>query len=361
MKIFNINLDFEMFSFKDGIIGGDKCILLNPNNIKCKWVEDTLRFRSMIVRKSDHKIVSRGFDKFFNYPEQPDLDKFPDGCFTAVEKKDGSLIIWGVHNDELIHRTRGTFNAEGMDNGHEIQFLKDKYPEFIKGIYNHQKYSILTEWQTRTNIIVISEVAEPTLTLVGIVENDTGALLPQETLDLLALAWKLDRPKYHEFESIDQCIRDVDLWVGSEGVVLYSEDGQKLRKIKSEWYRALHSICTGIKSIKHVLDVFMASPKFIEETKFFTYIEETIDHEVAVKNEDYIGQVTEAYGKVVHTRTIIDLEIERYISKYDTRKEQALSITTQWSGWMIPYAFQKLDDKVIDDKIIRIAIESYID
>ena len=81
--------DPEQFNFKDGVIGGDECILITPDNIKCKWTEETLKFRSMIIRKSDGKIISRGYDKFFNWSEQPDIDKFPDGSFDVVEKKDG--------------------------------------------------------------------------------------------------------------------------------------------------------------------------------------------------------------------------------------------------------------------------------
>jgi T4 RnlA family RNA ligase len=244
--------DPEQFNFKDCVIAGDECILITPNDIKCKWLEDTLQFRSMIVRKSDNYIISRGFDKFFNYEEQPELDKFPDGAFDVIEKKDGSLIIWSVYKDIIIHRTRGTFDASNMVNGHEIEFLKGKYPKLIDAVYHNKEYSILTEWQTKTNVIVISEVEEPTLTLVGCINNKTGELIKQVELDKIAETWGLNRPTRYHYNSIMDCISDVELWVGKEGVVLYSEDGQKLRKCKSEWYRSLHSMATGIKTIKNV-------------------------------------------------------------------------------------------------------------
>jgi hypothetical protein len=82
--------DKEEFNYKDCVIAGDECWLITPKEIGVKWTEDTMKFRSMIVRVSDNFIISRSFSKFFNYTEQPDLDKFPlDEPFVAYEKLDG--------------------------------------------------------------------------------------------------------------------------------------------------------------------------------------------------------------------------------------------------------------------------------
>ena len=352
----------EEFKYKECVVGGDPCWLINPEDMGTKWEDDNFRFRSCIVRQSDNFVVSQGFGKFTNFGERPDFQPW-DGSWPieARHKLDGSLLIVSRYKGELICRTRGTVDARQLDNGHEIDTLIKKYPNAFKDSSFGENCSILYEWTTPANIIVLREHEEPTLTLVGMVSNSDCVYFDQEHLDAIALIYGVSRPKKYNYDTIEECMLDVEAWVGKEGVVLYSPDGQTLKKIKADLYCELHKLATGIKGVKQVLDVFMASPKFIEEKDFYNYIENTLDFEIAEKCKDYIGQVTEAYGKVVHTRTIIDLEIERYISKYDTRKEQALAITTQWSGWMIPYAFQKLDDKVIDDKIIRIAIESYID
>ena len=119
--------DPEQFKFKDCVVGGDDCWLIGPNDIKAKWDETNLWFRSIIVRKSDYHVVNCSFSKFFNFAEKPDLSPFPvDRPFEAIEKHDGSTLIVGSHNGELIHRTRGTVNAEQLGNGHEISFLKVK-------------------------------------------------------------------------------------------------------------------------------------------------------------------------------------------------------------------------------------------
>jgi T4 RnlA family RNA ligase len=348
----------EFFSFKEGIIGMDQCILITPNNIKCKWSEETLQFRSMIVRKYDHKIISRGFDKFFNHGEQPDLDKFPDGPFDVIEKKDGSLIIWGIHNGEIIHRTRGTFDATNMANGHEIQYLKEKYPQLLVAIYNNPDYSILTEWQTKTNVIVISEVTEPTLTLVGVIHNETGKLVIQTELDKISETWGLNRPKRYHYDSILECITDVELWQGKEGVVLYSEDGQKLRKCKSEWYKALHTLATGIKNINQVLDLFMTTDRFTKYEDFYKYIEMTIDYEVAERLKGDLLKIVTAYNKVLEKMKKVDHVIDGIRGDSFTRKDQAVCITQHWSDWRKSYGFVTLDNKEVEDKLIKSAIES---
>jgi T4 RnlA family RNA ligase len=347
--------DPEYFSFKEGEVAGDECILITPSNIKCKWSEETLKFRSLLIRKSDHKIISRGYDKFFNYGEQPDLDVFPDGPFDVIEKKDGSLIIWGVYKDVLIHRTRGTFDASNMPNGHEIEFLKKKYLQLIVAIFNNRQYSFLTEWQTKTNIIVVNEVDEPTLNLIGVINNETGELIPQKELDKIAEVWGLARPVRYHYNSLAECVADVDLWRNKEGVVVYSEDGQHLRKCKSEWYRALHALATGIKTPKHVMELFLASPKFTSGDEFYKYVETTLDYEIAEKIKPEINIVVQAYNNyLVKVDKIIELvDSFRFV---ETRKECAMLITSRYKDWRAGCSFTLLDNREISDKILSNAV-----
>lgn len=347
--------DPEEFKFKDVIIGGDECVLITPNNITAKWEKNNLHFRSIIIRKSDHKCVSRGFGKFFNGSEKPDLDPFPDGPFTAVTKMDGSLIIWGIHNGELIHRTRGTANVESMANGHEIDFLKQKYPLLIAAIKINPAYSILTEWQTLTNVIVIRDFTEPTLTLVGVIHNETGVLVSQDELDERAQAWGLARPQRHQYSSLVELAMDVKIWEGSEGIVTYSQCGQKLRKWKSDWYTRIHALKSGMKNMEGVLDLFMVSPKFTQYSKFYEYTEEHVDFEVAEHCKDFILEITVAYSKIVDKIENLKTFISQIKTGF-TRKEQAQEIQKNFSDWRVPAGFSMLDDKDLDDKIIRKAI-----
>lgn len=354
-----INFDTTQFNSKEGLMADTECILISPNNITCVWDDTTLKFRSLAVNKKNNEIISRGFDKFFNWNEKPDLDKFPDGPFTAIAKKDGSLLIWGYYNNHIISRTRNTFNAEFLQNGHEIQLLKNKYKYFVNDLSNFADYSILTEWQTKSNVIVINEVEEPTLTLIGVIHNDTGELKTQTDLDSLAKHWKLDRPKVYEFSSISECLNDVQMWEGIEGVVVYSEDGQKLRKIKSDWYCDLHKIRTGITTLSNVIDIFIDSPKYAKYSEFYEYITKTIDFEVAEKIKDHILTITVAYTKVLIQLEHVKQVVNNVRSGF-SRKEQALHFQDHWSGgdWRLPIAFNLLDGKEITDGAIKNAILS---
>ena len=219
----------EFFKFKDCIIGGDECILINPINIKCKWNKDNLIFRSIIIRKSDHKVISSSWKKFYNLLEQPDIEPFPKGSFDVYHKMDGSTLILGYHNNEFIERTRGTSNVSQLDNGHEIEFLRIKYPKLWLAAQLNPNYSILLEWETPTNYIVLRRVKEPTLTLTGVIDNTTLKYLTQEELDRLGMVWEVDRPDRDEYDSIQSCVEDVEHWKGLEGVVIYSPCGQFFR------------------------------------------------------------------------------------------------------------------------------------
>jgi hypothetical protein len=363
--------DPEQFNLKDVTIAGDECILITPKHMATSWDDTNARFRSCIVRKSDNYVVSQGFLKFTNFGERPDFQPWDNSWkFTATMKIDGTLLIISKYKGELITRTRGTTDIRQMTNGHEIDILMKKYPKvFDNAFVNSGNFTVLCEFTTPSNIIVLREHDEPTLTLVGMVEYGSSRCdnrskyfyWTQVSLDQLGELWEVNRPEKYHYNTIEECILDVAAWTGKEGVVLYSPDGQTLKKIKSSEYCELHKLATGIKGIKQVLDVFMASPRFVEEKEFYNYISTTLDFEIAEKCKDFIGQITEAYGKFLHTYNIIQIEVDRFIKPLETRKEQAIAITTKFKGWQTPLAFCLLDNKDIEEKLQRIAMEQLLD
>lgn len=358
--------DTEQFKFKDCTIAGDECWLITPSDMSTKWEDDNARFRSCIVRKSDNYVVSQGFSKFCNFGERPDFQPWDNSWkIEARHKLDGSLLIVSRYKGEWILRTRGTSDARQLNNGHEIDLLIKEYSDFFDDTDEHDYIeamgqSWLFEWTTPNNIIVLRESDEPKLTLVGVVLNKDCSYYSQHWLDLVAKEYGFDRPEKYEYNSIEECILDVSAWSGKEGVVLYSPDGQTLKKIKADEYCELHKLATGIKGIKQVLDVFMASPGFITTKGFYDYIEQTLDFEIAEKCKDFIGQITEAYGKFLHTYNIIQIEVDRFIKPLETRKEQAIAITTKFKGWETPLAFCLLDNKEVEDKLQRKAMEQLL-
>ncbi len=358
--------DKSSFQYKEGTIGGDLCWLITPNAFNVDWSDDNLIYRSLIIRQSDNFVVSCGFKKFFNLNEKPYIDPFPEGKFKSFEKKDGSLLIVSKYKGILVNRTRGTFDATNLDNGHEIEFLLSKYPTIEKHFNNADTYdySLLFEWQTPSNIIVIDEVAEPTLTFLGMIhhgnnddefcgkyEND------QKLLNELAEVLNIPRPIEYHYNSIKECVEDVTLWHDKEGVVISSMDGQSLRKIKADHYCKLHSLLSGYSTPEKILDIFL-DVDMIHSTfdDFFGYIENTLDYEIANRNVDNIRNIVNAYQKYLEIKNKINITIQTNWSGL-SRKEQADEILRRWSSWKSTVAFCLLsNDKPVQKKTIKIAI-----
>jgi hypothetical protein len=354
-----INSKDEQFNFKPCVIAGDDCWLITPVDMGVKWDDDNFRFRSCIVRQSDNFVVSQGFGKFVNWGERPDFQTWDENApFEARHKLDGSLLIVSKYKGELILRTRGTTDARQMANGHEIDYLITKYDKFfeiMRTCPDTHNNTYLFEWTTPSNIIVLREHEEPTLTLVGAVTNDHCIYATQFWLDAFAKEYVLNRPQKYEYATVAECLADVAAWTGKEGVVLYQ--GQKMKKIKGDEYCELHKLATGIKGVKQVLDVFMASPKFLHDDEFYKYIETTLDFEIAEKCKDFIKEVCEAYYDVwTWMNTIKDI-LNLHVRCLETRKEQALQIQHAFSvDWRKQMAFVLLDNREIEDKLIKKAM-----
>lgn len=361
--------DKENFNFKECEVAGDKCWLITPKDIRFKWSEDTLIFRSIIITQNEHRIVSMGFPKFFNFNEQPDIDPWDnERPFTAIHKIDGSLLIVSKHCGRLIVRTRGTIDARLLPNGNEIvEVLMKKYPMVFNNHFLNNKHSILLEWTTPSNIICIRESDEPELTLVGMIYHPSENNLyfhPQFALDNIAPILGVKRPHTFKFNSLTDCLKEVELWKDKEGVVLYQENGfvrPKLRKVKSDWYCELHKLATGIRNVNQVFDLYLQSPRYLEWKRFYSYIETVLDYEIAKKLEDHIKTVCQIYTKIKVVCVVLEDNIDKFVRPLTTRKEQAERIMDLSKvPWETAFCFATLDNRTIDDKLYRKAFEYYL-
>ena len=256
----------EEFNFKDVTIAGDECVLITPKDMGVEWTEDNKIFRSSIWRKSDMHPVSLGFKKFCNMGETPAFE--PIEGYSDLEflvKKDGSLLIVSKYKGELIVRTRGTIDASQLPNGHEIEFLKKKYPDVFDNFWlDSERYSLLFEWTTPTNRIVLKESEEPTLWLIGIVSHRADSFdirkpynyFTQEELDIQANFLRVSRPERYtlNLQNVAEYLKDN---TSIEGVVIYANGGQILKKAKTPRYLYMHKVFTGIKTVDHLFDLFV--------------------------------------------------------------------------------------------------------
>ena len=97
------------------------------------WSQPLRDMRGMIYDFSVEEpvLVSRGFEKFFNYSELPEntyealTQKFGTGKYTAREKADGHMIEYFVHNGELCSSTRGKFGTTSAEIAGNMLTLSD--------------------------------------------------------------------------------------------------------------------------------------------------------------------------------------------------------------------------------------------
>lgn len=349
--------DKEQFPFKECEIAGDKCWLITPNHIGVKWVEENKWFRSIIIRQEDHHIVSVGFPKFTNYFEQPDFCPWNESWpIDARHKKDGSLILVSWYKGQLIVRTRGVVDVMSQETGKEVYDLVRSSPDLITTV-QYGDMTFLFEHTGPSRIIVLSEDKQPTLTLLGAVNHNTLQLESQEWLDFIGQEWGFPRPQKYTYNSIKECLEDVAAWKGKEGVVLYSPDGQTLKKIKSEEYLSLHRLATGLTSFEHVVDVFLAgpNPRFEEKKEFFEYVEKTLSWEIAIKLDDHIGRVIDCYNHFqTRRKDILQYFIQNGVLNYKSRKEQATEVFNVTKNiWERTIGFLLLDSAHVEDKLLK--------
>lgn len=240
----------DAFTKREGIVNDVPVILIFPKKgVEGFWTKDILWARSIMIHRDTHKILSRGFDKFFNYHERVDIEPDPDFLDCEFrEKIDGSLLIVSVINGKLNIRTRGTLDAY-------VQYpnTKSEYDDFIQSKYKDvfdyileygEGRSYLFEHTTPRNVIVLNYGAEPKLKLLGIITNETGYLeRSDDYLDLFAKAYNIERPQKYVIESSKDVQKLLEIQ-NIEGFVLYYDGGQKMKKLKTEEYLQKHRVRT---------------------------------------------------------------------------------------------------------------------
>jgi hypothetical protein len=353
----NIQLpDPKQFNFKDCVIAGDECVLITPKDMGVDWNDENKYFRSSIWRKSDKFPISLSFKKFVNYGEKPDFEPIDKNFkFTAIKKIDGSCLIVSKYKGELIIRTRGTVDATKLKNGYEIAHLILKYPKAFNNEYlNSENCTLLFEWTTPTNRIVLNETSEPTLWLIGLVIHTNDWDLDdfywyssQSNLDFIANDLEVKRPETFEFniKDIDLLKKQIEPLKDIEGVVIYDGSGQILKKIKTLRYLQLHRVFTGVKTVDHLFDLFIEYG-CTERENFEGLLATNFDWELVVSLKELIDELYLKWKRIITQLNWIQLYFNNPDFIQLDRKGKAqkiLEIFPNCSG----IAFAMLDNKEI--------------
>lgn len=272
-------------------------IVLNYDQINSPKNSITSECRSLIL-DSELNIVSRSFDRFFNYGEN--FTTFNPETAVAYEKVDGSLIkiynwggIWYVS-------TRGTAFAESKVNGWDVTF-KDMVFKSLNITSEYEFQDLCNDLLNCTSTYiceitgienrVVTRYQGYTLWVLAERDNETGEYFEVPTVlgDMFGFTY----PKTFKFNSIEACLETAkhlpDL---QEGYVMY-ENGVPVCKVKSPAYVAVHHIRGEGLSPKRIAELVVINEQeeyltyFEEDRKFFTPYVEALDFQLKSAQHHY--------------------------------------------------------------------------
>jgi len=345
-------IDETQFDVVPHLLCGETVYLVTPKRMGVNWNQSNKIFRSSVWNSSG-ELISASFFKFVNWGEKPEVFPVPHSLHgaTIVEKLDGSLLIVSKYKGEFIIRTRGTVDATKLDNGHEIELFKSKHSLVL----NHDMsetwdHSVLFEWTTPTNRIVIDYGTEPEWKLIGLIYHDDYSLAGQDTLDFVANKLNLRRPETFTFRSTEELISSVEQWKGKEGVCVYSKAGQEIHKVKGFEYLKLHYFKSNA-TFENTVDLFFefGMPTYQE---FQTKLVEHFDWECANMVLGFTSTICDGFKEV----NKIVSSMKEYVEPLKTvsRKEAAQKILGSFANTNRgSYCFQLLDGKILDKDCLK--------
>ena len=346
MKIDIQKVDLTQFMVHEHSLNGEIVYLIQPQHIGTKWTQDNKHMRSVVVNYAG-EVISAGFPKFTNYGENPDHFPVPNSLkhCTVVEKLDGSLLIVSKYNGQYILRTRGTVDASTMANGHELEIFKNTILSKLADNNDTWDYSVLFEWLSPINKIVLNYGDEPSWRLIGFINHINYSLAQQDMLDAMAKKYGFDRPPTYTFSSVEDLLKDVDQWRGKEGVVVYSKNDQMLHKVKGAWYLALHHMKSELSNIEKVIDVWLEQGMPDYQT-FYNYIFTTFDYELAEQCRGMISRICDAKKEVDLIVSGMNEFVNNRLKTLPTRKLQAEQVISAYGNTnRASFLFKLLDGK----------------
>jgi hypothetical protein len=346
MKIDIQKIDLTQFMVHEHSLNGEIVHLIQPQHIGTKWTQDNKHMRSVVVNYAG-EVISAGFPKFTNWGENPDHFPVPNSLkhCTVVEKLDGSLLIVSKYNGQYILRTRGTVDAFTMANGHELEIFKNTILSKLADNNDTWDYSVLFEWLSPINKIVLNYGDEPSWRLIGFINHINYSLAQQDMLDAMAKKYGFDRPPTYTFSDVQDLLKDVDQWRGKEGVVVYSKNDQMLHKCKSEWYLKLHYLKSELSNIEKVIDVWLEQGMPDYQT-FYNYIFTTFDYELAEQVKSMISRICDAKKEVDMIVIGMNEFVNNRLKTLPTRKLQAEQVISAYGITnRASFLFKLLDGK----------------
>lgn len=212
--------------------------------------------RGLIFDK-EGKLISRSFQKFFNYGEKPEEQKGLEEPVFALEKLDGSMIRPLKLHGAIRLATRKGVTDVAMQ-AEEFMADKPNYTrliDFLVGMGN----TPIFEWCSRKNQVVIDHPEEK-LVLLAIRETTSGKYADYQSVINMGYLYGVPVVQHYDIKgkSLDTVISEVKGFTDSEGLVFVWPDGH-LMKAKGDWYITLHRAKEAIGREKDLIKAYLTT------------------------------------------------------------------------------------------------------
>lgn len=330
--------------------------VLNYDQIHSKPFDHiTKECRGLIVT-SDGTIVSRSFDRFFNYLEDRTIDyaALDLADFAIVEKADGTLVklYWSPATDRWEISTRSTAFAEGR---HKAGLTYRDWILEAMGLSEEQFQIIMSRLPKQFTINLeyigpenqhVTRYNKSEMVLLGCTtaDNGHGQLNTHNAIltILSAHGWmNIRKPKTYAASTWAELIKIVEsIGGGQEGVVLRSAD--TTIKLKSTQYLVLHKTygnkqLTTVDAIKLILTN--------ETSEYLSYFP---------NEEDFIKETTELVNSFIDEAEFLFNEAR----PIDNKAEFAKHVCKSRTKALLFDAYKHKPDS-IKDLIGRLDIPSF--
>lgn len=341
-------------------------------HLNVDWDDERNLMARGIVLDKDSNIISRGYNKFFNYLEllnredisNKELSDWDKGEIVVTEKIDGSMMLVGWYNGDYL-----ISSSSSITNDYTLMFrkmIRNWYrPDVLTMLDGDEgglleKYSIVLEYMSpETQIVIPSD--KPSITLHGIVEKKTGKVISRMSRLYIALAKLLgaNPPKVLNMTK-DELLYSQKHDEGIEGYVIEFVDTGKLLKIKTDWY------------IEQSMEV-----KFLFGNKVYTknninlawqWLETgEIDDYIAIANQRnrvefsyFLQNALKIRTKLHQVEKIVDslvnsMDKRSYIREYGTKTYETHLVLAKFNGK------KNLYDKALKNMFVEEMKEIYVD
>ena len=212
-------------------------VILNYSQIDSpKTHPISMECRSLVLELHTWKIVSKSFNRFFNYGEALEItDTFNWSNFSSTTKEDGSLISLFNYNGEWMIITKSSFADShcGFSNKTWKELFFESFHIPLNSLWEDCTY-VFEYCSLHNKIVKIYQ--EPKVFLLAIINKQTFAEYN---------GFNQFRPTEFQFKSlkeVEHYIRKLEIDdPTNEGLVLKDDTGLRL-KIKNRKYLSLHKM-----------------------------------------------------------------------------------------------------------------------